>query len=741
MFLSVPQLLLMVGRLNESKLMATYEITAPDGQTYEITAPEGASQDQVLAYAKANYSKAATPAPEVQRGRPTMANDPRRLDQAAPLTDSSLLSQGYGLLKGAVIDPLLGAAQLASKASPFLPIGPEKPDLVAQMTGKTTTQRIQDIINAEQQVYEKSRQASGREGFDVPVMAGAILSPVNKLTGGVGLIGTGALQGAIQPVSGTGEDYLATKAVQVGVGAMLGPLLESGVKLSAKALDQLKVVTESGKVQAVKDYLDELIPADKRAKVIQALQSVQEIVPGSKPTAAQALVNTPEGQMLSAVERNVGKTSVPLQTQYRAQEAARQAELGTISGTEAERKALEQSRGQLFGKYAQPALDANDTVRMAYQNIEKAVMGKVPQLVQSAEELQAGQQAQLNALMTGQGPMPTPIPVKQQLTEQAQQKLTQLKAYQKESLAATGIFPLEVGSLVDKLNKAIKGTTSDESKKVLEGVKEDLINKADNNGLISSADLYENVRKVMNQNINRYLNQGQQAYQGGIPQQAAATGENVKKLIDTELNKSSNGLWSKYLEEYTTHSRKLDRMAVGQALQDKLGTPLQNKETAAAFAQAVADSASLIKKNTGQPRYTQLNQLLTEEEMGSVNKVMADLVRQEKAIAQGKSVNAPGFVEEAPGKDINALTRAVTLAKGVLHALSRGGKEQFNEKMAALLADPNALAMFMQSGPISGQRKLAEAINKRLNPETQRALLQAIGVQGITKQLGEQPSQ
>ena len=37
--------------------MATFTITAPDGNTYEITAPEGATEAQVLEYAKANYAK------------------------------------------------------------------------------------------------------------------------------------------------------------------------------------------------------------------------------------------------------------------------------------------------------------------------------------------------------------------------------------------------------------------------------------------------------------------------------------------------------------------------------------------------------------------------------------------------------------------------------------------------------------------------------------------------------------
>lgn len=39
--------------------MAKYRITAPDGNAYEVTAPDTASQDEVLAYAKANYKGAS----------------------------------------------------------------------------------------------------------------------------------------------------------------------------------------------------------------------------------------------------------------------------------------------------------------------------------------------------------------------------------------------------------------------------------------------------------------------------------------------------------------------------------------------------------------------------------------------------------------------------------------------------------------------------------------------------------
>lgn len=82
--------------------MAKYRITAPDGGTYEITAPDDASQEQVLAYAQANYSKTAAP-------------------QAAPKSNALLQGVGNtaaGLLRGAgsIGATLLAPMDIASDA-------------------------------------------------------------------------------------------------------------------------------------------------------------------------------------------------------------------------------------------------------------------------------------------------------------------------------------------------------------------------------------------------------------------------------------------------------------------------------------------------------------------------------------------------------------------------------------------------------------------------------------------------
>jgi hypothetical protein len=72
-----------------------------------------------------------------------------------------------------------------------------------------------------------------------------------------------------------------------------------------------------------------------------------------------------------------------------------------------------------------------------------------------------------------------------------------------------------------------------------------------------------------------------------------------------------------------------------------------------------------------------------------------------------------------------------------MQALSRGNKEEFERKFIDLAMNPQAMAAFMQSGPITTQRKLIEAMNKRLSPEGQRILIQSATVGEPARIAGE----
>jgi hypothetical protein len=258
----------------------------------------------------------------------------------------------------------------------------------------------------------------------------------------------------------------------------------------------------------------------------------------------------------------------------------------------------------------------------------------------------------------------------------------------------------------------------------------------DENGIINSIDLY-NIRKEIADDIkaNLVTKQGTNA---SFTVQAANVEKTLKKYLDDSINTASGSkLWDDYLSKYTTYSQRINRMEVGAELEKKLGTPLDNKERAAAFAQAVKEAGSLIKRATGQPRFEKVSQVLTPEETGAVNRVLADLTRLEKGKTLARSVKAPEYAPKAPLGDTNFLNRTYTIVKETLQALSRGNKEEFEKNFINLAMDPQALAIFMQAGPITTQRKLIEAMNKRLSPEAQRILIQATAVSGPAQAAGE----
>lgn len=746
--------------------MAVFEITAPDGNTYEITAPDGATEQQVLAYARANYNKEQQPT-EVQRGRPTMTNDPRiikdtesrpsnegildkvgrLLSTPAPLvTPEQLGGSTTGRVAQGVLDPLLGIGQLASKA----------------FGNDTVSQRMQQ----NELRYQQAREASGSEGTDVARIVGNVASPVNYIvpaaaTGGVARsAATGATLAATNPVYG--NEFWSEKGTQAAVGAILGPLAEYGVKGAGKLLDSFKGLSESGRAQALQDWLLKTSGKDKEV-IIKALQEVQPIVPGSRPTAMEALVNIPEGASLAAAQKAISRegSAAPVALARQSeQEAARQAQLAAIAGTPEQRAALAAERQAVTTPMREDALAQANVYGQVVPQLEKDIAAREAATIANLQG--AGKAATEEAQATARANTWSPVPgyprfpgryspnydrakeyvgAIQDFTNAAGQRRAELdfKKLQLQSVTDEGFYPLSTAPLISKIDNSLSkvGERSNELlTSSLQSMKNKLERFTDQNGIINSIDLY-NIRKEIADDIRANL-VAKQGTNASFTTQAANVEQTLKKYLDDAINKASGStLWSDYLSKYSTYSQKLNRMEIGAELEKKLGTPLDNKERAAAFAQAVQDAGSLIKRATGQARFEKVSQVLTPEETKAVNRVLADLTRLEKAKTLASGAKVPEYAPKAPLEGTGFLSRAYTVAKEVMQALSRGNKEEFEKKFIDLAMDPQAMAAFMQAGPITTQRKLIEAMNKRLSPEGQRILIQSATVGEPARAVGE----
>lgn len=63
--------------------MPAYQVTSPDGKTFEITAPDGASQEQVLAYAQAQWASVPAEKPAAVKAGASLNEIPRQLGLTA----------------------------------------------------------------------------------------------------------------------------------------------------------------------------------------------------------------------------------------------------------------------------------------------------------------------------------------------------------------------------------------------------------------------------------------------------------------------------------------------------------------------------------------------------------------------------------------------------------------------------------------------------------------------------------
>jgi hypothetical protein len=654
-------------------------------------------------------------------------------------------------IKGAVVDPALAVNQLLASTGLF-----------GQDIKRGATQLVSDV----EQATTEGRARVGSSGFDPYQTLGNVISPVNRLVGvtqaplqGAGLMAniarsgsTGAALSALQPVNAPVEQFAERKLEQMATGFVLGPVVEGGVKAVGGLLNTLKGLTPTGRQEFMQKQLNELAGPD-RTKVIEALRDAKELVSGSRPTAAQAISDIPSAVELAAAQSKLAsKAKVAGQFQERLveQQAARAREIQSVAGTEAQRAAVIAKREEVTTPMREAALEQTNLAGPIFTKLEKEISDKFNSLA-AAEQTSGmtGLAATLQQAVATKG-QPGWLSAGDIASEaagraKAYKELAgtlrgeaQLKQFQLNSLEQNGFFPLRASNLTDQLDKAIRGTVSDQSKAVLQGIRDKVVSKADENGLLNSRDVYENIRKISNQDVAKMLNLGEQYASGGIPQQAAKAIGSAKQFIDASLNKSSDGLWGKYLTSYADYSKKLNRMEVGDYLSKSLNTPL-GKESAGEFATAVENAAGTIKKSTGIPRFDKLSDVLTPKEVASVNNVLADLKRDSKAKELARKVSAldiggPEILKEAP----QLLNRTYTVMKAAVEYLQRGNADAYNKQMAELMMNPGALAQFMTVGIPKGRtNEFVSSMMKLMDAPTRSAFIQSFTVPAAAKEVGD----
>lgn len=187
-----------------------------------------------------------------------------------------------------------------------------------------------------------------------------------------------------------------------------------------------------------------------------------------------------------------------------------------------------------------------------------------------------------------------------------------------------------------------------------------------------------------------------------------------------------NPLYDKARTEFAKASVPINQMQVGQYLEEKLVPALSEdaKQRAGTYSQALRDAPGTIKRaTTGGPRFDELTQVLTPQQMQAVNSVRDDLARGARfdtmAVAGKGTANAvdvaSGSMErEAGGKLPQMLHRGAMIANAIISRVEGKINRKLAAEIASEMLNPPGVAETMAK-TLARQRSnadLADAITR-----------------------------
>jgi hypothetical protein len=677
-------------------------------------------------------------------------------ETGAPSEEPAQIGTFGKIVKGAFVDPL---------------------EAITQIVGGEEGRRG---VAEREAAYQARRQRMGEEGIEGARLIGNVLSPIanipvlgvaqraaqaTTLSGRVAAgAGAGAAGTLLQPVSEAPSafgDFAAEKVEQLGLGAVLGGFIQGGVetiKGGAKFLvDLSKPMTKNGQKKIIQEYFDDLAGPDK-VKFIAALNKADEIVAGSKPTAAQALAEVPEAVNLLSAQARIARTpeAAPMFARREAeQQAARLAELQTVGGTEADLLAAQAARTGATAPLREEALAQANIAGELLPRFEADIAAREASRIRA---LQTQGQFQTTAAQQGvlaQQPF-TPVaglprvssrysPSVDRIVEATEaakdagnivaQRTAErdFKIIQAQSLADEGFFPLRVNNIVDNIDK-IRVAPGQRSSEVVQRTFDSLRQKLTDpayvkpNGIIDSRELYT-IRKEIGNDIKKFA----QEAQNWDAKLTAGLEKNIKTYIDNSIESAGGVRWKEYLDNFSKYSTKINQMQIGQALEQKLNSAL-DVERAGAFAQAVREAASTIKRASGGARFEKLEEVMTPKQIASINAVLADLQRSSTATKLAERARVAS-IEAGEAELPQLLSRTAAITNALLRAVKRNAIPEMNREMARLFANPKELAAFMSSMPKSRVKDFVNGLYSKLTPQNRAVLDNIIEIQGPVRAL------
>lgn len=496
-----------------------------------------------------------------------------------------------------------------------------------------------------QQMKQRGMAAEGKEGTDWYGMLGqalpatGIASGVAKAlpaaTGLLGKMGIGAAQGAAAaaatPSGGvTAEEYFPNKAGQVGLGAAMGGIVSGGIEGAKKLKDAVHPITDmftgqSGIENIARRGYERIIGEKGMPVVAKALQGAKQIIPGSQPTAAEAVAGNPAGTSIQALQKLTAQTaggpSVAFGHREMQNQSARERIINAIAGgrSQSELEAVRESAAQsMYPPALQKIVQSDATLQelLTRPSMKKAMQRAIDLSKDKGDTFQMG-------------------------PDQTASYPVQSLHYIKKSL-------------------------------------DDMVKNPERFGI-------------------------------GKSEEAAVLGLKNKLLEWTGKHAPD---YTAARETYHALSKPVDRAQVRDALADKLRSSTGN-ETPGTLVKAVDQSAQMLKKATGNPRYETIEDVLRPREAKMARLVAEDAERKLSSLHPVQPTSLQGMEDITSGNmpHLSLLSRPVVIANALLKHL---GKSSIEPKVDALntelLLNPRELGKFLSRQPVAKSNAIIEAL-------------------------------
>jgi hypothetical protein len=391
-----------------------------------------------------------------------------------------------------------------------------------------------------------------------------------------------------------------------------------------------------------------------------------------------------------------------------------------------------QRLAQEFVRNTVPA-EAVPQVQAAIRNPNAYVEGSIPSVGESVAHIpEAANLASLQAKMAN-SPEVAPIFAARdtaneaaranavaklggEFVSDAEKARTELTAPMREA-ALTAAKPVQAESLANALetvanSKAYKGSgIAEDSLKYFANAFRD----AATEGVVTPEAMY-NIRKRVGQDI-----QGLAAQKGinSLDATAIKADTSIKNIIDNAIEATGGKGWKDYLTAFEQESTKINRMKVGEYLQETLKGKF-NAENAGAFATAIQNAPQTLKTSTGVSRYKEMADLLSKDDVKLLTGVKDDLLREQtyKTLAS-KSTQGTKF---ADGETIpHFLNRTATITNYALKKFNSDADKKINQYLAGL--DNEKWAALFDAIPPNKADAWVKATFSRINPDLREKLV------------------